>query len=130
QLASICALVGQYENDRVGLVLYADTVVQTIAPQKIKYQAHAIMKALFECPLRSEGSNLGRALEYVMRTYRQPSAVFIISDFIVSDFSHQMGILSRKHEVMAFHCYDETEQQMPTGEILLCYDPETKTEAF
>jgi CTP:phosphocholine cytidylyltransferase-like protein len=53
------------------------------------------------------------------------SLIFIISDFLIPSFSEELKTLTKKHEVMLVHCFDDAEKGSSLKGIYEAQDPET-----
>lgn len=124
QIASVLALIAQYGSDRVALVLFSDSVKKVILPSNSMHHVQYIMEQLFAHSCTGK-TDLAQALVSVMRLHVKNALVFIISDFIASNFERELKMLSYKHEVVAIRCVDTGDLKLPVAGSLLCQDPET-----
>ena len=72
-------------NDKVGLLTFADAVRQFFPPRKGKANVLRLIRELLACEPASEGTDLCAALEYLNRVLRRRAVVFLMSDFLVPD---------------------------------------------
>ena len=59
-----------------------------------------------------------------MKTIRQKSLIFLLSDFIGADFSKSLATLSQKHDLVALRLFDPTERELPKVGKVTLIDPE------
>ncbi len=87
-------------NDKVGLLLFADGVVDYYRPRKGKANVlHLIRQLLTSEPVAGE-TNLKEALDYVSRIQKRRAVVFLLSDFLVPELTgtRDAEILNRLEE--------------------------------
>lgn len=127
QVAAVLALVAEFGHDRVALLLFSDIIELFIPPGKTKHHIHAVMQSLFSFKPQRSGTDINVALDYVARLKRKDMITFLISDFSRADFSKQLSIVTKKCELVAVRCLDQTEYQLPLIGLLTVQDPETGT---
>ncbi|HNQ74276.1 MAG TPA: DUF58 domain-containing protein [Verrucomicrobiota bacterium] len=84
EIASVLAFSAIRNNDKVGLILFSDEVEKFIPPRKGRsHVLRVIREVLFFEPKR-RGTDLNRALEFLLRIQSRKAVTVIISDFIGS----------------------------------------------
>src|SRR6476660_3436449 len=84
EIASVLAFSAIRNSDKVGLILFTDTVEKFIPPRKgRKHVLRVIREVLFFEPQR-RGTDLNRALEFLLRVTSHRAIAVIISDFLGS----------------------------------------------
>lgn len=112
-------------NDKVGLILFADKVYKVIPPQKGRKHILAIISTILTADYIPAASRIDSALEYVMSVFKKKSLVFMFSDF-EDDFDRKMlRIASKKHSVLGMRIFDEKDNEIPDVGYTLFYDVET-----
>jgi uncharacterized protein (DUF58 family) len=97
-------------NDRVGLTVFDHDVELYIPPKKgRKHVLRLVTEVLGHTP-RRETTNLSAALQYVTRVLKRKAIVFVVSDFLDDLAERELGILSRRHDVVPVVITDEREQ--------------------
>src|SRR4029077_14924054 len=82
EIASVLAFSAIRNNDKVGLILFTDTVEKFIPPRKgRKHVLRVIREVLFFEP-RHRGTDLNQALEFLLRVTPHKAIAAVISDFI------------------------------------------------
>ena len=71
-------------NDKVGLITFADKVLHFYRPRKGKSNVLHLLRELLAVEPTGEHTDLLSALEYVNRTQKRRAVVFLLSDFFVS----------------------------------------------
>jgi len=149
EIASVLAFSAIRNNDKVGLMLFTDTVEKFIPPRKgRRHVLRVIREALFFEP-RRRGTDLNQALEFLLRVTPHRAIAVIISDFIGSPASPrsargrqlrpQLLLLeslaqasytllrqaNRRHDVVAVQITDPYELELPVLGRLALEDAET-----
>ena len=65
------------------------------------------------------------ALDYVAKVTRKKAVIFLVSDFIESDFKKSLGLLNKRHDVIAVPVRDRVEIAMPSVGLIELQDAET-----
>lgn len=141
----ICALLAFSaikNNDKVGLIIFTDRIEKFIPPKKGKSHVQRVLRELFYYSdpknVNGKGTDISQALEYLSRVTTRRSVVFLVSDFMNSDYEKDLQIANKKHDMVAISITDPREVSMPnvgfieledaeTGEIILV---DTANEAF
>jgi uncharacterized protein (DUF58 family) len=125
QIGSILSLVAQYGKDRVGLLLFSDRVECYIPPATGLHHVRRIMQTLF-CHVTSRGAtNIGVALQHIMKFRRKDQLVFVLSDFICDNFELPLRALATVSEVIAVRYVDINEKKLPAAGFVTIEDIET-----
>ncbi len=126
QVASVLALVATSGKDRVGLILFTDTIEKYIPPSRGSQHANTIMRVLYTYQPTGKKTDLGAVLKKIAQ-YKQKDAVsFIISDFIDSSIdSKLLSHVAQRHELYAVRCIDERESSLGNFGFIPIEDSET-----
>ncbi len=126
RMASVLALAAEYSKDHVGLLMFSDKVELFIPPKRGRMHTRMIMERLFDRKPAQVGTDLNSAFEYLARRTISKSLVFMISDFITErPFTKYMGIVAKKHDLIAIRCLDPYEKEFPSVGFLPIQDSET-----
>lgn len=132
-IAEICASIGfsaAGNNDKVGLILFADKVVKVIPPQKGRKHILSIVSRILSENYIPAQSNVGAALEYMMNVFKKKSFVFLFSDFEDELNLKILRIAAKKHSLLAMRVKDEKETVIPDIGYALFRDAETGREIW
>jgi len=149
EIASVLAFSAIRNNDKVGLILFSDEVEKFIPPRKGRsHVLRVIREVLFFEPQR-RGTDLNKALEFLMNVTRHRAVVVVISDFIgspveaksersrklrpqltlleslVQASSTMLKQANRRHDVVAVQITDRFELELPALGRLVLRDAET-----
>ena len=125
EIAATLAFSALQNNDKVGLLLFTDTVELYITPKKGKSHVLRIIRELLEQKPRSLKTDVKRAIEFMSRVIKKRAIVFVLSDFIDKDYTKAVQLASRKHDLTGIRLYDPMEVQVPKAGLLFLRDIET-----
>jgi uncharacterized protein (DUF58 family) len=112
-------------NDKVGLLLFSDRLDLFITPRKGRsHTLRIIREILFFEPL-GRGTDAAAALNHLNKIVTRRAVVFLISDFQAKDFSRELAVTARRHDLIALRIQDEREATLPNIGILTLEDAET-----
>ena len=127
-VAEICASLGfsaAGNNDKVGLILYADKVLKVVPPQKGRKHILSIISNILTADYIPAKSNVDVAFNYMMSVFKRKSLVFVLSDF-EDDFDQKiLNVTARKHQLLGLRIYDEKDMEIPDIGYALFRDSET-----
>ena len=124
EISAILAHLAVKNNDKIGLILFSDTVEKFLPPGKGNAHVHAIIRAILTHEPRNKGTNLGQALAFLGRVSSRRSFVFLVSDFIDSGYEKILKTIAKKHQIVAIQVKDPLEQSIKNAGIVYCEDPE------
>ena len=127
-VAEICASLGfsaAGNNDKVGLILFADKVYKAIPPQKGKKHILAIISTILTANYVEAEANVDAALEYIMHVFKKKSLAFLFSDFSDEFDDKLLKIASKKHQLLGLRIYDEKDNEIPDVGYAFFRDIET-----
>ncbi len=112
----ICALLAFSaikNNDKVGLIMFTNTVEKFIPPKKGQKHVLRVIRELLCSTPAGKGTNIPVALEYLNKISSRRTISFVVSDFIANDYAHALRIANKKHDVIAITIVDPREQELP-----------------
>ncbi|MEK7433866.1 MAG: DUF58 domain-containing protein [Cyanobacteriota bacterium] len=124
-LSSIFSYLALRNNDKVGLIIFTDKVEKYIPAKKGKDNIWKIIKEILTFEPHSKKTDISVALDFFNKVTKKKSVVFIISDFISSDFEKSIKKISKRHDVTAIKIFDEKEKNIENHGITLLQDFET-----
>ncbi len=126
EICSLLAFSAIKNNDRVGLIIFTDTVEKFIPPRKgLRHVLRVIREALYYEP-KGRGTNIAGALEYLNRVTTRRTVTFIVSDFYSHDFKKMLSAANKRHDIIAITITDPKELELPDVGIVQLNDPETQ----
>ena len=112
-------------NDKVGLILFADKVYKVIPPQKGRKHILAIISNILTADYVPSESKIDGALQYMMNSFKKKSLVFMFSDFEDDYDLKVLRVAARKHQLLGMRIYDEKDSEIPDIGYALFQDSET-----
>lgn len=125
ELAAVLAFSAVANHDRVGAVLFTDRVESFVAPARGNDHALRIVRDLLAARPAGRGTDLDLALRFSRQVLKRRSIVAVISDFQAEGYERALGVLRRRHDVIALHLSDPREQEVPDVGLVALSDPET-----
>jgi len=77
----------------------------------------------FKMPKRK--TNINGAMDYLARVVRKKATVFLVSDFIETNFKKSLSLLNKRHDVIAVSVRDPAEVALPNIGLIEFTDAET-----
>nr|WP_317631035.1 DUF58 domain-containing protein [uncultured Flavobacterium sp.] len=125
EIAATLAFSATQNNDKIGLILFSDQIELFIPPKKGKHHVLRIIRDLIEFEPKSKKTDLAMALKYLSSIQKKKAIVFVISDFMTSDYEQTLKIASKRHDLTGVRVYDAREEKMPNVGIVPMVDSET-----
>ncbi len=125
ELSSILAFSALKNNDKVGLILFSDSVEKFIPPRKSRSHSLRIIRELISFKPKGRSTNIKAALEFFNHAIKKKAIVFLISDFMDSGYERILKIVGRKHDLVGIVLRDEKETEIPKLGLVEFIDPES-----
>lgn len=125
EISATLAFSAMQNNDKVGLILFSNEVELFIPPKKGKTHVLRIIRELLEFKPKSNKTDIAQALKYLTNVMKKKAIVFVLSDFIATDYERTLKITGNKHDVTGIRIYDEREQRIPNLGMVQMMDAET-----
>jgi uncharacterized protein (DUF58 family) len=125
EVACLFAFSAIRNNDKVGLILFSDHVELFIPPKKGRVHTLRLIREILFFEPKGKGTLPALALNYLNQVVHRRSVVFLISDFQAADFSRELSVTSRRHDLIAIPIVDPREEGLPNVGLLTLEDAET-----
>src|SRR5262245_21610925 len=125
ELAAVLAFAAVANHDRVGALAFTDRIEAYVPPARGRDHALRIVRDLLALSPAGRGTDLAGALRFARRVLKRRGIVAVISDFQAADYEKPLGILRRRHDVVALHLWDPREAELSAAGLLAVSDPET-----
>ena len=133
ELASALAFSAIHNSDKVGLILYTDTVELYIPPKKGRRHVLRVVREILFFEPRGRSTDTVKALDFANHILNRRAIAFLISDFQSSgDPDEELAALrramrqtNRRHDLVALHIQDAREKSLPDVGMLALQDAET-----
>ncbi len=149
EIASVLAFSAIRNNDKVGLILFTETVEKFIPPRKGRRHVLRVIREILYFEPRLRGTDLNSALEFLIRVTPHRAIAVVLSDFlgqtfptraemaahlrrqvVLSDTLSQTSLTAlrqanRRHDIVAVQIVDRFETELPNLGRLVLKDAET-----
>ncbi|WP_295840745.1 DUF58 domain-containing protein [uncultured Apibacter sp.] len=125
EIGATLALSAVKNNDKVGLVLFSDKIDCFISPNKGNAHIVRIIKTILEAEPKRTKTDLNLVFDFIVKTIKRKSAIFLLSDFDVIYFERNLRVLTRKHYLTGIRIYDRIEKVFPDMGMIYLEDLET-----
>jgi uncharacterized protein (DUF58 family) len=131
QLVDFVALLARLltrHGNKIGAVLYAGKVERTIPAATGRNQALRLLNDVINLPRLQSApyTSVSDLVEHALRTIKRRSVIFLVSDFFTAPgWDRPLGMLARKHEVIAVRLEDPRERELPDIGMVVLNDAET-----
>jgi uncharacterized protein (DUF58 family) len=133
EAAGVLAASAIRNRDKVGLILFSDTVELYIPPGKGRMHImRLIRETLFFQPSRA-GTDIAQALDFANQVVHRKAVIFLVSDFCLGTpfeerlarLRNKLQITNRRHDVIAVSVTDPREEALPDVGRICIEDAET-----
>ncbi|KVV13277.1 DUF58 domain-containing protein [Flavobacterium sp. TMP13] len=125
EIAATMAFSATTNNDKIGLILFSDEIELYIPPKKGRSHVLRIIRELIEFSPKSQKTDIAQALRFLSGTQKKKAIVFVISDFMSSDYEQTLKIAAKKHDITGIRVYDIREEKIPNIGMVDMVDAET-----
>jgi len=126
--AEICAVLAFsaiQNNDKVGLVLFTDTIEKFIPPKKGRRHILRILRELLYYKPQDKKTDIAASLEFLLRVTQKHTISFLVSDFIAEGYEKPLAIAGKKHDIIPVVITDPRETSLPSIGLIELEDAET-----
>ena len=114
EIAATIAFSAIQNNDKIGVIFFSDRIEKYIPPKKGRKHILYIIREMLSFEPQSQKTDVGMAMAYLTRVMKRRCTSFVISDFYDrKNFSQEMQIANRKHDVVAVQVYDPRAKMLP-----------------
>ena len=127
ELAAVFVFSAVQNFDRIGLLLFSNSVQRYIPPRRGQIHAQVIVRAAVDAAMRGPAgvADLDAAVGYLEQVSSRRAVVIVISDFLDQNFERTMRRLDRRHDVVAIAVGDPREERFPDGGLARVVDAES-----
>ncbi len=125
EFCAVLAFAAAKNNDKVGLLIFTDRIELFIPPKKGSRHVLRLIRELLYFKMPKRKTDIPLAMDYVAKVMRKRATVFLVSDFIETGFGKPLGLLNKRHDVIAVPVRDRVEIAMPSVGLIEVQDAET-----
>ena len=130
ETAAVLGFSALHNGDKVGLLIFAQEPLLFIPPEKGSRHLLRMIREILVARPDKPGTSVAEACDFLIRTLRRKSLVFMISDFFSESLEKPLGKLARKHETIALRVLDPLEAKLPQAGKVVMIDSETGFETL
>lgn len=125
EFCAVLAFAAAKNNDKVGLLIFTDRIELYIPPKKGSRHVLRLIRELLYFKMPRRKTDIPLAMDYIAKVMRKKATVFVVSDFIETDFKKPLSLLNKRHDVIAVPVRDRVEISMPGVGLIELADAET-----
>ena len=125
EFCAVLAFAAAKNNDKVGLLIFTDRIELFIPPKKGTRHVLRLIRELLSFKMPRRETDIPLALDYIAKVIRKRATVFLVSDFLGTNFQKPLTLLNRRHDVIAVPVRDRVEIAMPAVGLIELQDAET-----
>ena len=126
EVAAVLAFSAIRNNDRIGLILFAEEVEKYIPPKKGTRHVLRLVREMLSHEPRGKGTNVAPALDYLNHVSTRKNVTFLISDFMFNDeYERLLKVTARRHDFISVVVGDKREIAWPDVGLVNWHDAET-----
>ena len=141
ELGALLAFSANRNGDKVGLLLFSDQVEQYLPPNKGQKHVLRVLREILFHPNQSKKTDLNEGLRFINRVMRRRAVVFLLSDFIISEYNSQeesvedlffkeLASTRRRHDLVCARIHDPCELEIPNVGLVYLEDSETGEKVY
>jgi uncharacterized protein (DUF58 family) len=139
EIAAVLALCAVRNNDRVGLLIFTDSIEHVVPPRKGRRHVLRLIRDLLAFRPSGRGTDIPGALDYAARLLPHRGILFLLSDFAAradaseadqARWEKTLRLVSRRHDVVGVSIADPAELELPDLGMLAVEDPESGELAY
>ena len=126
--AEVCAVLAFSairNKDKVGLIIFTDTVEKFVPPKKGNVHVLRVIRELLYFKPSGAGTDIGAALGYLNKVTTRRAVTFLVSDFLAAGYEKALRIANNKHDIIAVGISDPAEIELPSVGYLNLTDAES-----
>lgn len=130
ELASVLAFSAIKNSDKVGLILFSDTVELYIPPKKGRSHILRVIREILFFTAQGRGTSLLTPLKFINNVCSKKAVVFVLSDFLVKEdeqekLTTKLRVTAKRHDLISIVVRDIHEHKLPDLGWITLEDPES-----
>jgi uncharacterized protein (DUF58 family) len=119
EIAALLSFAAVRNQDRVGAALLSDGLELFLRPDRRRTHVLRLVREILARPAGG-GTDLERGLWRTLKTLKQRSVLFLVSDFLDVELSSSLKAAAARHDVVVIEIYDPHDHDPPvTGPVVL-----------
>ena len=120
EFAAVIAYAAMDNGDKVGLIAFSDQVEAYLKPCRGKSAIWQVIRTILELKPKYYETDLNAGMNFLQATLKSHANIFLISDFLTTDFEKNLLALNQRHHITVVTAVDQAEEALPNlGEMTL-----------
>ena len=124
EIAALLSFAALRNSDRVGAALVSDGLDLFLHPRRTRRHALRLVREILARPSRGT-TDLNRGVSAALRSLKQRSVVFLISDFIDTSVDKALKLGAANHDLVVIELVDPRDRNLPRVGAIPIRDAET-----
>jgi len=125
EICSLMAFSAIKNNDKVGLIVFTDTVEFYLPPEKGTRHVLRLIEEILNFKPHGKKTDISAALDYLGRVISKKTVTFLISDYLDTGYEQKLRIMNKRHDLIAVTIKDPREIELPKLGLIKLLDSET-----
>ena len=125
EMAALLMFSALKNNDKVGLLLFADDVQSYFPPRKGKSNVLRLIREMVAAEPVPRETSLDTALQFLNRVQKRRSVAFLVSDFQTEASRQALAVSNGRHDLVSITVSDPRERELPDVGFINLQDAET-----
>lgn len=130
EVAALLAFSAIRNNDKIGLILFSSRIELYVPPKKGVTHVLRLVREILVREPTGDGTDMKGALTFLGNMLSRSAICFLISDFIAEGYDKELGLTSKKHDLIGIRIFDEKEQNFPSVGVVEVTDLESGKKAL
>jgi uncharacterized protein (DUF58 family) len=125
EIAATLAFSAIKNNDKVGLIGFSDRIERALKPDKGTRHVLCVIRELLTLRATGRGTDIAAAVDYLNRVMTRRAVVFVVSDFLATNYESAFRIAKRRHDIIPIVITDPRETALSAARFIEMVDAET-----
>ena len=125
EISAVLAFSAIKNNDKIGLLLFTDHVEKYVPAKKGKQHVLRVIRELLNFEPKAGGTDVAGALEFLNKVLKRKAVVFLVSDFIDTNYERDLALTKSRHDLIPVRISDPRETTLPDVGLIELEDAET-----
>jgi len=125
EICSLMAFSAIKNNDKVGLIVFTDTVEFYLPPEKGTRHVLRLIEEILNFKPHGKKTDISAALDYLGRVISKKTVTFLISDYLDTGYEKKLKVMNKRHDLIAVTIKDPREIELPKLGLIKLLDSET-----
>lgn len=113
KIAILLTMLCVRNRDKVSLIKFTDTVEGFLPLSKTASQTIKATELLFDTKAISKGTSIKSALQHLISLEKKNALVFLLSDFMDSDYKEELELVAELHDLICLQVSDPLDECLP-----------------